>query len=1167
MKDEVLAEPILVGREHELTELKHYLNLATEGKGNTIFISGEAGTGKTRFVKEFLSFVIHNREATTLIGWCLSNATLPYFPFIEAFNAYFAQRKSEENESKQIENEESETKAWLMGLKQTQKSGKFGNLSPQAMKDMAFVVIAKALLSISAKKLTILFIDDLHWADSASLALLHYISRAITAERVLVLATFRSEELSPDVGGHPHPLVETLRLMRREDLFKEIKLQNLNQIDVSAIAENILGGSLAPDFEIKLSEESKGNPLFIIESLRMLSEQGTLIRECDQWVLSVDELGIPTKIRDIILRRLSTLNPNQRKVLDLASVIGEKFNVDLLGAVLGQDNLDVLEMLNSVEQSSSLVVCEGDSYMFDHEKSREALYEEISLPLRRGYHARIAEKIENARKSLKEISFSDLAYHYAQAGNKEKSVKYALEAGKEALSRFSNPEAIKHFKYVIQTIGKIQGYFEERKVALEGLGDAYHANSMNEEAAKIFEILASSATGAVKLRAYRKEMDAVWYSEYGNSRLMQLVKEAEKYVASDRLEMARILRYKGAALLRLGNLKESLKYHEEALKICKEEYSLPDVAELLSVTGGIRILCGFQHEGLGELQRSIALYQELGNIRKEIEAARYRNMFLGIVGPAPELESQYTYVLEMGKKIGDFETLASTNLIMSYRLEVRGLFKKAIVRSLKALDYSQKTDTKRLQGEIYAVLLRLYARIGDLRQANHYFKILMKIPSRIRVNPRNAFVIAIAEAVRFAVKSQWKEANQRFLKAFEMSKMEFWRYFRISEFLGRDYFVWALDLQGRIEEAEIQREETRKNREKNRERFAHANLQTDLIMRSRVVAKEEIEMRLDLVNVGRGSASIIKIQDLIPSDGFKVTALPSYCHLQDGDLEMGNREVNAFQVDTIKLNVKAIKAGIFDLSPQITYIDDLRKVRICKINSINITVQQAKPSFKVLPGRITTGFVDLDRLLLGGIPENYAIVLIGSPCDEREMIVKNFLESGTKEEETTFYIATEAVGLENLLEDPNFHLFLCNPKSKIQVPDQPNITKLRSKTDLNNLNMALTKTSRNMAQTQGTKRICIDIISDVLLRNGPEVTRRWLSELITDLGSKGFIILAVMDPEMHPSDQSKAVLNLFDGEISITQTEDLLEYKKSIQVKKLRGQDYIKNSICITIQK
>jgi len=216
---------------------------------------------------------------------------------------------------------------------------------------------------------------------------------------------------------------------------------------------------------------------------------------------------------------------------------------------------------------------------------------------------------------------------------------------------------------------------------------------------------------------------------------------------------------------------------------------------------------------------------------------------------------------------------------------------------------------------------------------------------------------------------------------------------------------------------------------------------------------------------------------------------------------------------------------------------------------------------KVLPNRIPTGCKELDDLLLGGIPKNYAVVLTGPPCDEREMIIRNFLKASTKEE-VTFYITSEITGLEDLLENPNFFLFLCNPKPKTQVPDLQNVYKIGSKTDLTNLSISLAKTYRKIEATE-KKRVCIEIVSDVLLKHKAEATRRWISELITEMASKCFTILAVMDPEMHPSDQSKAVLNLFDGEISIIQSDDPLDCKKSILVKKLRNQDYIKNPICL----
>ncbi|MEJ2241736.1 MAG: ATPase domain-containing protein [Candidatus Bathyarchaeota archaeon] len=211
---------------------------------------------------------------------------------------------------------------------------------------------------------------------------------------------------------------------------------------------------------------------------------------------------------------------------------------------------------------------------------------------------------------------------------------------------------------------------------------------------------------------------------------------------------------------------------------------------------------------------------------------------------------------------------------------------------------------------------------------------------------------------------------------------------------------------------------------------------------------------------------------------------------------------------------------------------------------------------------MSTGTKELDALLLGGIPNEYAVVLTGSPSDEREFIIKNFLEMGIKSDEIVFYISTENNGLDNLLEHPNFILFLCNPKPKTKIPDLPNVYKLRSKTDLTNLSISLAKAYRNINQSK-KKRICVETISDILLDYGTKATRKWISELITDLGAKGFTMIAVINQLMHDSKDLYAVLDLFDGEINITQSSDPLDCKKSIIVKKLRNQDYIKNPICL----
>ena len=238
-------------------------------------------------------------------------------------------------------------------------------------------------------------------------------------------------------------------------------------------------------------------------------------------------------MKDVILRRLNMLNLEARDVLDAGSVVGDKFDAQLIGAVLDQSPVKVLSILNSISKTRSLVCCEQDWYRFDHPKTREVLYEEISLPLKKEYHLRVAEKLEALKSGNVAVTFGDLAYHYVNSGNKQKAIKYSLEAGKNALARFSNTEAIKHFNYVLDTLGDSNDSIE-RAVALEGLGDAYDANMHLEEAIKTYRNLASFG-GPTKVRALRKAMDCAFFQN-SHDVLRALLKEVEECEVTDHLE-------------------------------------------------------------------------------------------------------------------------------------------------------------------------------------------------------------------------------------------------------------------------------------------------------------------------------------------------------------------------------------------------------------------------------------------------------------------------------------------------------------------------------------------------------------------------------------------------------------------------------------------------------
>ena len=341
------------------------------------------------------------------------------------------------------------------------------------------------------------------------------------------------------------------------------------------------------------------------------------------------------------------------------------------------------------------------------------------------------------------------------------------------------------------------------------------------------------------------------------------------------------------------------------------------------------------------------------------------------------------------------------------------------------------------------------------------------------------------------------------------------------------------------------------------ESFEHANVQANLVSNvSEVKVGESFCLSIEFVNAGREPALLTRVEDFVSPD-FVVVKKPKIYRIEETCLNMKGKQIAPLKLVEVKLTLQPSKKGNYQLNPRVHYLDELGQNNSLQLKTLEIKVEEV-----LLEDRVSTGTQELDSLLLGGVPEGYAVVLTGPPSDKREGLIRNFREAGIKDDEVVFYVSTEADGLEHLLEKPNFYLFLCNPKPKTNVPDLSNIFKLRSKTDLTNLSISLAKAYRNI-KPSSNKRVCIGIVSDVLLDYGSRETRKWISELIADLGSKGFTMLAVIDPLMHTSEELHAILGLFDGEISLIITKDPMECKTSIRVEKLRNQDYIKNSICL----
>jgi predicted ATPase len=925
-----LAEPAIVGREAEFAELQLSLERAINGKGNIVFISGEAGAGKTRLLTEFLKNA-QKKEITVLTGWCLSDSPVPYFPFAEALDSYFS--TNEEEEASDV-NLKMSLKSWLMEASQSRANGKLADMQTQVWRDHTFGAVAKELLFRSTKRPLILALEDIHWADSASLSLLHYLARQVSSERILILATFRSEELISDLEGHYSPLSKVLLLMGRDSLYKELKLKSLSAADVGGIARSMLRGKVNPQLVERLASDSKGNPLFVVESLRYLFQQGGLFKKNGQWNLYVEHFEIPPKVKDVILRRLGILALDRRKILDVASIIGEKFDPELVAGVVSLDPTDVLIALNEITKSTLLVYCQGDCYRFSHAKSREMLYNEIAPLLRKKYHLRVAEKIEQSNQNAPETALSDLAYHYVQAQIKDKAIKYSLQAGKIALARFSNEEAIKHFSFVVNETEDTLRFIDARASALEGLGDAFYVNSAYKKAAQTFERLANYAQAdAVKLLALRKAIQSEF--QLGDTpRLSELLKKAEPYMSANRLENARILESKARVLTDQNLFARSLECEAEALQVFEEEYALWDIASsLMSI--GIQQAWIKPIEALSHSLRSVTLFEELGDLSRQMVARHLAGHAFLTCLLDHEAQEMFAKIIDIEErnKIGNYMMLVYAYMGISIVFKNTGNYEKALAYGLKAFEVSKKTDSLIAKGLVYSNLTEQYSRIGDLERAEEFFKLLTKLPPEIL---SNRFVALLpAKAAYLTAKNQWEKSNKYFMKWFEASKFTFTSQTRL-----RSLYAWSLQKQGRFEEARVQLDEGERIRQQKTGMFEHVNILAHLTSKARVDVGQAFEARLDIANASRACGVIVRIEDSLNSK-LCVTSVSQNCTLINDTIELKEESLNPFQVITVKLNLRAREQGEIDLQPKVIYIDDLGKTGSCIANIVHITAQPA----------------------------------------------------------------------------------------------------------------------------------------------------------------------------------------------------------------------------------
>ncbi|MHB8671732.1 MAG: ATP-binding protein, partial [Acidimicrobiales bacterium] len=335
-----------------------------------------------------------------------------------------------------------------------------GSTDPDTERYLLLHAVTDLLARAGAQQPVVVVLEDLHWADQASLRLLRHVAASAAPMRLLLIATYRDAELSPS-----HPLTETLAALRRESGITRLPLHGLDDLAVVTFLERLAGHNL-DDTGVGLAHavcaETDGNPFFVGEVLRHLTETGEIRQDADgRWTARSElvEISLPDSVREVLTVRVARLGRDADGVLALASVIGREFDVELLSRVTGTGEEELLDILDGACRAALVreLPDRPGWYGFTHALVRTTLYQGLGPTRRARAHRAVAEVLERLSEGRPGALAAELAHHFLHATapvDTEKAVAYARQAGEAALTALAPEDAVRWFSQALELSGQ-----------------------------------------------------------------------------------------------------------------------------------------------------------------------------------------------------------------------------------------------------------------------------------------------------------------------------------------------------------------------------------------------------------------------------------------------------------------------------------------------------------------------------------------------------------------------------------------------------------------------------------------------------------------------------------------------------------------------------------------
>ena len=433
----------MVGREHELESLLSGLKEAASGRGRLFLVSGEPGVGKTRLANEVAAAADAQRMAI-LVGHCSEHdEAVAYLPFVEILETFVERALNPVSLSAALGDGAPELARLLPKLNNVlPELPPPLDLPPAQARRHLFNCFFDFAARVASEQPTLMILEDLHWADDATLSLLDHLTQRLADLPLMLIGTYRDAELNVT-----REFAKTLDDLIRGRRATRVRLKRLSADEVAAMLTSLSGKSPPPSVVSEMYAETAGNPFFVEELFRHLEEENRLYDSSGQFRsrLAIGELDAPPSVRLVVLRRLERLSDSTRKMLAIGATIGRFFSLELLQASSAAGADLVLESIEEAEKTG-LVVAVADvpkaRFQFSHELIRQAVIGSLSAARRQRLHLEVADAIERTYAAALDDYFGELAHHYRHGGDLATAIDYLIRAADWAAARSALQQAI-----------------------------------------------------------------------------------------------------------------------------------------------------------------------------------------------------------------------------------------------------------------------------------------------------------------------------------------------------------------------------------------------------------------------------------------------------------------------------------------------------------------------------------------------------------------------------------------------------------------------------------------------------------------------------------------------------------------------------------------------------